>query len=63
MKKNAGSRLPSFSQKESNLLKGSMDFLGINFYYTFYVKNSHRSLQVDHRDYMTDMAVELEGML
>ena len=40
-----------------------MDFLGINFYYTLYVKNSDRSLQVEHRDYMTDMAVELERML
>ncbi|KAK7294716.1 hypothetical protein RJT34_17609 [Clitoria ternatea] len=40
MKKNAGSRLPSFTQKESNLVKGSIDFIGINFYHSFFVKNS-----------------------
>ncbi|KEH27930.1 glycoside hydrolase family 1 protein [Medicago truncatula] len=31
MKKNVGSRLPSFTAKESNLIKSSIDFLGINF--------------------------------
>ncbi|XP_061350583.1 beta-glucosidase 11-like isoform X2 [Gastrolobium bilobum] len=63
MKKNAGSRLPSFTQKESNLVKGSIDFLGINFYHTYYVKNSPGSLQMEDRDYHTDMAAELESML
>ncbi|XP_027349087.1 beta-glucosidase 11-like [Abrus precatorius] len=60
MKKNAGSRLPSFSQKESNLVKGSIDFIGINFYYSFYVKNSPGSLQREDRDYMADWSVETE---
>jgi beta-glucosidase len=39
MKKNVGSRLPSFTEKESNLMKRSIDFLGINSYSSFYVKN------------------------
>ncbi|KAL2337101.1 hypothetical protein Fmac_011547 [Flemingia macrophylla] len=59
MKKNAGSRLPSFSQKESNLVKGSTDFLGINYYYTCYVKNSPGSPTMEDMSYTTDMAAEL----
>lgn len=62
MKRNAGSRLPSFTQKESNLVRGSIDFLGINFYYSFYVKNSPGSLQMEDRDYMADMSVEMASM-
>ncbi|MED6130941.1 hypothetical protein PIB30_005597 [Stylosanthes scabra] len=59
MKKIVGSRLPSFTQKESNLVKGSMDFLGINFYYSVSVKNDNQTVRMDHRDYISDMAAEL----
>ncbi|MCI05149.1 beta-glucosidase 11-like, partial [Trifolium medium] len=59
MKRNVGSRLPSFTEKESNLMKSSIDFLGINFYNSFYVKNYPESLNMEDRDYMQDMAVEL----
>ncbi|XP_057458108.1 beta-glucosidase 11-like isoform X2 [Lotus japonicus] len=60
MKKNAGSRLPVFTKRESNLVKGSMDFLGINFYYTFLVKNNPDSLRSEDRSFTADMAAELE---
>lgn len=59
MKKNVGSRLPFFTSREANMVKGSLDFLGINFYYSFYVKNNAKSLQQKNRDYTADMAVEL----
>ncbi|XP_058729103.1 beta-glucosidase 11-like isoform X2 [Vicia villosa] len=59
MKKNVGSRLPFFTSRETNLVKGSIDFIGINFYYAFHVKNSPGSLQIKNRDYKADMAVEL----
>ncbi|KAK7373945.1 hypothetical protein VNO80_07367 [Phaseolus coccineus] len=62
MKKNAGPRLPSFTQKESNLVRGSIDFLGINFYYTFYVTNSPSSLPMHNRDYLADISAEIERM-
>lgn len=58
MKKNVGSRLPFFTRRESNLVKGSIDFLGVNFYYAFHVKNNPGSLQIKNRDYLADMAVE-----
>ena len=36
MKKNVGSRLPSFTKVQSELIKGSFDFIGINHYYSLY---------------------------
>ncbi|CAL5428718.1 unnamed protein product [Camellia sinensis] len=35
-----GSRLPRFTKTESALLKGSLDFVGINHYTTFYARNN-----------------------
>ncbi|XP_058734426.1 beta-glucosidase 11-like [Vicia villosa] len=60
MKKNVGSRLPYFTTKESNLVKGSIDFLGINFYLAYYVKNNAKSLQKKDRDHTLDMAADLK---
>jgi len=62
MKKNAGSRLPSFIQKESNLVKGSIDFLGINFYFSYYVKDSPDNLKKENRDYLADFSAKLQCM-
>jgi len=62
MKKNAGPRLPSFTQKESNLVKGSIDFIGLNFYYSFYVRNNPSSLPMQDRDYLADAAAVTESM-
>lgn len=36
MRSRVGSRLPAFSSSESALLKGSLDFVGINHYTTYY---------------------------
>lgn len=63
MKENVGSRLPLFTTRESILVKDSIDFLGINFYYSFYVKNNPGSLQKKDRNYMADMAVETQRMI
>ncbi|XLR11558.1 hypothetical protein S83_039496 [Arachis hypogaea] len=59
MKKNVGSRLPIFTESESNLVKGSIDFLGMNFYFSYFVKDNPKSLYINDRDYIADMAVEL----
>nr|GEY26583.1 beta-glucosidase 11-like isoform X1 [Tanacetum cinerariifolium] len=38
LKKNAGNRIPTFTNFESELIKGSFDFFGINHYDKFYIK-------------------------
>ncbi|KAI3507733.1 hypothetical protein L1887_22724 [Cichorium endivia] len=57
MKKNAGNRIPTFTKRESESIKGSFDFLGINHYSTLYAKDNSISLEMDNRDVDADMAV------
>ncbi|XP_023634596.1 myrosinase 4 [Capsella rubella] len=40
MKDTLGKRLPRFTDLESQLVKGSMDFLGLNYYFTQYATDS-----------------------
>ncbi|ERM99941.1 hypothetical protein AMTR_s00110p00104310 [Amborella trichopoda] len=40
MKTRVGSRLPQFSKAQSALIKGSLDFVGINHYTTYYAQKS-----------------------
>ncbi|KAJ9174419.1 hypothetical protein P3X46_013064 [Hevea brasiliensis] len=40
MKSLVGDRLPKFTKEQSDLLKGSLDFLGVNYYTTNYVANN-----------------------
>ncbi|KRY05035.1 Beta-glucosidase 22, partial [Trichinella patagoniensis] len=55
MKKNAGSRLPSFTQKESEQVKGSFDFISLNHYTSSYVADNSEISYTDLRDYNKDM--------
>ncbi|CAH1446802.1 unnamed protein product [Lactuca virosa] len=57
MKKNAGNRIPTFTKFESQRMKGSFDFLGMNHYTTLYVKDNSISLEMDTRDFDADMGV------
>lgn len=57
MKKNAGNRIPTFTRFESQRMKGSFDFLGMNHYTTLYVKDNSISLEMDTRDFDADMGV------
>ncbi|KAL1168345.1 hypothetical protein V6Z11_A05G076600 [Gossypium hirsutum] len=59
MKENAGSRLPAFTSSESKQVKGSFDFIGLNFYNAMSVKDQPSSLEMEHRDPAADMAIEL----
>ncbi|KAG5229814.1 glycosyl hydrolase family protein [Salix suchowensis] len=38
-----GSRLPKFTEEEVKMVKGSMDFVGINHYTTYYMYDPHQS--------------------
>ncbi|KAK4777778.1 hypothetical protein SAY87_017965 [Trapa incisa] len=38
-----GKRLPRFTKEQSKMLKGSLDFLGLNYYTTYYAQNGSPS--------------------
>ncbi|KAF9607299.1 hypothetical protein IFM89_033727 [Coptis chinensis] len=59
VKRNAGSRLPSFTRYESRQVKSSYDFIGLNHYNTLHVKDNTDSLNSDRRDVIADMAATL----
>ncbi|KAF2128160.1 glycoside hydrolase family 1 protein [Dothidotthia symphoricarpi CBS 119687] len=50
MREQLGNRLPSFTDEEKMLVKGSSDFYGMNTYTTFFVK--HRSEPADINDHL-----------
>jgi len=57
MKRSIGKRLPSFTAAQSKKLKGSFDFVGVNYYSAFYVKNV---ADVDHNtpNWRSDACIE-----
>ncbi|GMY38321.1 beta-glucosidase 11-like isoform X15 [Fagus crenata] len=59
MKKNVGSRLPAFTNLESNQVKGSFDFIGLNHYMTFYIKDDSSKLDMEIRNFEADMAIDM----
>lgn len=61
MRSRVGSRLPNFSEAESALLKGTLDFVGINHYTTWYASNSSVESFLD--DSIADIGVLTLRML
>ncbi|KAM7508123.1 hypothetical protein LguiA_018576 [Lonicera macranthoides] len=57
MIKLVGSRLPKFSVEESEKVKGSFDFLGLNYYTAKYVTNESHS-NIDSPSYVTDSNIK-----
>ncbi|XP_073367242.1 beta-glucosidase 5 isoform X3 [Aegilops tauschii subsp. strangulata] len=55
MKKIVGSRLPSFTNIQSEAIIGSADFIGINHYYSVFVND--RPLDKGTRDYTADLSI------
>ncbi|KAF3558947.1 hypothetical protein F2Q69_00014575 [Brassica cretica] len=57
MKKSIGKRLPSFTAAQSKKLRGSFDFVGVNYYSAFYVKSIP---EVDHNtpNWRSDARIE-----
>lgn len=56
-----GTRLPQFKPKEANLVKGSYDFLGINYYTANYASNAPPPSPGAQPSYETDQQVTLSG--
>jgi|SRR5947207_9517865 len=59
MKRQLGSRLPSFTPEESALLKGSSDFYGMNTYTSDYIKE--RDTEPEREDYLGNVEVTKIG--
>lgn len=62
MREIAGSRMPAFTNSESNQVKGSLDFVGLNFYNTMYVKDQPSGLEMEGTSVMADMALQITCM-
>ncbi|KAI3449487.1 hypothetical protein Pfo_006152 [Paulownia fortunei] len=59
VKKNAQERIPAFTKYESKQIKGSFDFVGVNHYYTVFIKDNTSILDVNNKDLLADIAVQL----
>ncbi|KAL5983747.1 hypothetical protein ACLOJK_017838 [Asimina triloba] len=55
MRKNVGSRLPSFTKSQSQLVKGSCDFIGLNHYITAYALDDPDGPKRQIRDFNSDI--------
>ncbi|CAL0322318.1 unnamed protein product [Lupinus luteus] len=53
-----GNRLPKFSTHQSKLVRGSFDFIGINYYASYYATNAPQ-LSEARPNYLTDSLVNL----
>ncbi|CAK8572775.1 unnamed protein product [Lathyrus sativus] len=59
MKENAGARIPAFTVRESEQVKGSYDFIGIIHYSKFNVSNNSDALKKKLRDFSADSGAKL----
>lgn len=61
MRENAGSRLPSFTESESQLVKGSFDFIGINYYFSIFSADNSDAVNTSPRDMSGDIFAKFTG--
>ncbi|KAG5063224.1 hypothetical protein JHK85_004407 [Glycine max] len=59
MKTNAGARIPAFTNRESEQVKGSYGFIGIIHYNNANVTDNPNALKTELRDFNADMAAQL----
>ena len=52
-------RLPQFSREQSSMVKGTFDFIGINYYSANYAANV--SCETQQPSYFTDSCVSMTG--
>ncbi|KAJ8749663.1 hypothetical protein K2173_026312 [Erythroxylum novogranatense] len=58
MRKIVGSRLPALTVAESNLVKGSFDYIGVIHYSTVHAKDNPSSWKWKYRDFNADVGVQ-----
>ncbi|CAN6692277.1 unnamed protein product [Malus baccata var. baccata] len=59
MKKIVGSRIPVFTSLESQIVRGSFDFIGLNYYNISNIKDYSSTLKMETRDFMADSAIKI----
>lgn len=59
MKKIVRSRLPSFTEEQSEQVKGSFDFIGLNHYQSIWVKDNSNASKTAPRDFNADLFVKI----
>ncbi|KDP26939.1 hypothetical protein JCGZ_21032 [Jatropha curcas] len=62
MRSIVGHRLPKFTKQQSKMLKGSLDFIGVNYYTAYYAEDAAYSRNVN-LSYTTDNHVNLTTFL
>ena len=63
MRKIAGSRLPSFTSFESELVINSFDFIGLNHYTSIYVSNHPNALEGPLQDFTANLAAVFRSLM
>lgn len=63
MKTNVGSRLPSFTKQDSELVKGAFDFFGLNHYSSAYLEDNSNGPVPKQREFYSDMSVNFRGLI
>ncbi|CAK9322856.1 unnamed protein product [Citrullus colocynthis] len=59
MKKRVGPRLPIFTKDESNLVKGSYDFIGVIYYKDMIIKYIPNPWNIENRDVFADIQAQM----
>ncbi|KAF9623056.1 hypothetical protein IFM89_036192 [Coptis chinensis] len=59
MRKIVGSRLPNFTEIDSKQLKGSFDFIGLNYYIGVYILDFPRTSDNYGSDYLRDISAKI----
>lgn len=62
MRSLVGNRLPKFTKQESKLLKGSFDFVGLNYYTAYYASYAPNVNNSANASYLTDALVNITSM-
>lgn len=62
MRKLVGNRLPKFTKKQSDMIKGSYEFVGLNYYTTYYAFDAPPSNNTASKSYATDSQANFTGM-
>ncbi|ONK79033.1 uncharacterized protein A4U43_C01F2180 [Asparagus officinalis] len=62
MRELVGDRLPKFTEEQSEIVKGSFDFIGLNYYSTNYVSNLPVLSNNVHASYNSDLHVNVTGI-